>query len=309
MGLFDRLLNLSRAEYLLRPHQIPRKFWREMVDRRRVGVRAARLPWGVDIDVDISESIGWSVYNRGIFETEVTEALWRLARPGDTVVDGGANIGYMTSLLAARVGPAGVVHSFEPHPEIFRELESNAQKWRRSGKCGNLVLHPLALGESRHSAKLTIPADFNYNRGTSRIDAAQQLAEDGTSVTIQVVPLDDVFPADANLAVVKLDLQGYEIFALKGMRRLLDGRRIIHLVFEEEAPFPAPTHDYLRERGYTILGLERSALGLRCVVEGPPRFDPIGSPNYVATSNPENTRARLERGIWRSFGPLSRLGA
>jgi Methyltransferase FkbM domain len=134
------------------------------------------------------------------------------------------------------------------------------------------------------------------------------LSEGGTSVTIQVVPLDDLFPTDARLAVVKLDLQAYEIFALKGMRRLLESRRILHLVFEEEAPFPAPTHEYLRERGYTILGLERRALGLRCVLEGAPRFDPIGSPNYVATINPEDTRARLERGIWRSFGPLSRLG-
>jgi hypothetical protein len=106
---------------------------------------------------------------------------------------------------------------------------------------------------------------------------------------------------------VKLDLQGYEIFALKGMRRLLESRRILHLVFEEESPFPAPTHEYLRERGYAIFGLERRALGLRCILEGPPKFDPIGSPNYVATFNPEETRARLERGMWRSFGPLRGL--
>ncbi|MGB2888149.1 MAG: hypothetical protein WBC04_10660 [Candidatus Acidiferrales bacterium] len=59
-----------------------------------------RLPWGLEIAVDLGESIGWSVYTCAIYETAVTKALWRLVKPGDSVVDGGANIGYMTSILA-----------------------------------------------------------------------------------------------------------------------------------------------------------------------------------------------------------------
>jgi FkbM family methyltransferase len=266
----------------------------------------ARVPWGMDIVVDIGESLGWSLHSRGIFETEVTEALWRLVRPGDTVVDGGANIGYMTSLLAVRVGPTGAVHSFEPHPEVFHELGSNAQRWRNSVKCGTLILHEAALGECKSSAWLTVRSD---NRAISSIDPAQQQSQEVGGVRIRVLPLDDVLPPNTTVGVVKLDVEGHEIFALKGMRRMLESRRIRHLVFEELAPFPAATHHYLRELGYVIFGLERKTLGIRCVSEGPPRFDPIGTPNYVATLEPEDTVVRLQRGIWKSFGPMSMLGA
>jgi hypothetical protein len=61
-------------------------------------------------------------------------ALWRLAQPGDIVVDGGAKIGYATSILAARVGPQGKVHSFEPDPRSFGELQRNVTEWEERGQ-------------------------------------------------------------------------------------------------------------------------------------------------------------------------------
>ncbi len=47
----------------------------------------------------------------------MSEVLARLIDPGDTVVDAGANVGYMTVLAAAAAGPTGRVVAFEPHPE------------------------------------------------------------------------------------------------------------------------------------------------------------------------------------------------
>jgi FkbM family methyltransferase len=308
MVSLKRIAGLAKPEYLLRPQQIPRKLWRETADDQRLGVRTARLPWGLDIDVNISESIGWSVYTRGIYETEVTETLWRLAAPGDTVVDGGANVGYMTSVLAVRVGPRGSVHCFEPHPDVFRDLERNVGRWRNSRKCGSFVLHDAALGERQALATLRAPSYFPTNRGTSWIDSGEENGE-GDTIKVQVLALDDVFPSYKIIGVVKLDVEGYGLRALKGMQRMLHERRIRHIIFEELDAFPAATHHFLHELGYRTFGLERKLRGVRCVPERQPRYDPINSPspNYLATADPEFVVSRVQRGIWKSFGPAHRL--
>ena len=56
----------------------------------------------------------------------MTEVLARLIRAGDTVVDAGAHIGYMTILSSACVRSVqGHVVAWEPHPELFAVLERN----------------------------------------------------------------------------------------------------------------------------------------------------------------------------------------
>src|ERR1700751_1727563 len=124
-----------KPEYLFRPNQIPRKLWLESLGRRRE-MKKVPLPWGLEIEVNTGESLGWSVYTRSLFETAVTETLWRLARAGDLIVDGGANIGYMSSLLAVKIGPRGKILCFEPHPKIFQQLRLNVQNWSVGRRCG-----------------------------------------------------------------------------------------------------------------------------------------------------------------------------
>ena len=58
----------------------------------------------------------------------VSEALWRLLDPGALALDVGANIGFMTNLMAWRSGPCGRVLAFEPHPEVFRSLAENVER-------------------------------------------------------------------------------------------------------------------------------------------------------------------------------------
>ena len=72
-----------------------------------------------------------------MYETEVTESLWRLARVGDLAVDVGANIGYMTSILAVKAGARGKINSFEPHPTIFQRLRLNVKTGVPTGAAAN----------------------------------------------------------------------------------------------------------------------------------------------------------------------------
>ena len=65
-----------------------------------------------------------------------TEERWpeaavvrQLIRPGDVVVDAGANIGYLSALLARWVGPSGLVHSIEPIPRPFSCYKIPCRSW------------------------------------------------------------------------------------------------------------------------------------------------------------------------------------
>jgi FkbM family methyltransferase len=295
----------AKPEYLFRPHQIARRLLIE-AKRKKSKPTTVWLPWGYPIIVNPLEIIGWAIYSRAIYELPMTEALWRLAQPGDTVVDGGANLGYATSILAARVGQTGKVHSFEPNPRAFAQLRQNVKVWEQRDGSGRFVLHPDALGARSDVATLHVPESSDWNGGRARIES-QPIDEPGSRVDVHVVALDEVFASGERVSVVKLDLEGFEIDALHGMERMIAERRIDAIVFEEMDPFPAPTHTFLKQAGFSIFGLEYGFLGIQCLRDRQPFTDPVVGPptNFVATFDPDNMVRRLETGLWRSFGPGS----
>jgi FkbM family methyltransferase len=300
---FQSILRAAKPEYLFRPQQILRRVWIERTKKKSTPA-TVWLPWGYPILVDPAEQIGWAIYSRSIYELPLTEALFRLAAPGDIVVDGGANIGYATSILAARVGPTGKVHCFEPNPQVFEKLSRNIEMWEERGQRGRFVLHKEALGARAATATLHIPASFDWNGGRARIESSP-IDEPGTRVTVPVVPLDSLLAQHETISVVKLDLEGFELDALQGMTSLLRERRVKAIVFEEFRPYPAPTHEFLKSFGYSIFGLDYRVRGIECLPEKQPRCDPVYGPpsNYVATWDPAHTIPPLEKGFWRSFGP------
>ena len=76
-----------------------------------------------------------------------------LARSGDVVLDGGANIGHYSILFSKLVGRKGKVYSFEPVPPTFLELEKNLNQ---SGS-KNVESHAFALGEKSGQATIHLP--------------------------------------------------------------------------------------------------------------------------------------------------------
>jgi FkbM family methyltransferase len=300
---FRSIFRAAKPEYLFRPSQILRRLRIEAAAKKSAPA-TVWLPWGYPIVVDPAEQIGWAIYSRSIYELPLTEALFRLAAPGDIVVDGGANIGYATSILAARVGPTGQVHCFEPNPQAFEKLSRNVAVWQERSQRRQFVLHREALGARPATATLHIPASSDWNGGRARIESSP-IDEPGDRVTVPVVPLDSLFGQHQTIAVVKLDLEGFELEALQGMTSLLRQRRVKAIVFEEFRPYPAPTHQLLKDFGYSIFGLDYRVRGIACLAEKQPRCDPVYGPppNYVATGDPAETIPQLEKGFWRSFGP------
>lgn len=302
--IFSRLSALIKPQYILRPRQAIRRIAIEMASTTpRPSAATIRLPWGLEVEVDPRENIGLALYTQGIYELNVTEALWRLAEPGETAVDVGANLGYMSSLLAARLGSAGTVHCIEPHPQVFRRLAENVARWAHQRDCATVLLHEAALGEKSGSICLIVPAGFADNQGESWTEGSASTLPHATSLPVRMIAFDDLIPPRQKVGVVKLDIQGAELSAFEGMRNHLQAKTVRDIVFEESNPFPAPTHIYLRALGYTIFGLTDDFFCVRALADRPPPPHPYkGAPNFLATAAPERATKLLDGRIWKSFG-------
>ena len=94
-----------KPEYLWRPGQVLRR----LAFRPSGQITSLSLPWHCTISACSAEAIGRSIATQGVYDLPLTEAIVRLADPGDTALDLGANIGYCTLVLALSVGPLGRV--------------------------------------------------------------------------------------------------------------------------------------------------------------------------------------------------------
>lgn len=298
------LLNaLRQPYYLLRPSQLFRRISSDFRPARE-GYVLVHLPWEIDILCNPQEAIGHSLVTAGIYDLLLSEMLCRLIDRGDITVDVGANIGYCTGLMAYKSGPSGNVLAFEPHPALFPLLESNVR--RRADRIGPIQLFQLALSDSEGTGMLHEPAGFLHNCGlASLVNGDRAVA--GTPVGIK--RLDSLFSTTSpTVGLVKIDVEGNELAVLAGSESLLRGHAIRDIVFEEFAPFPAPTHVMLQQIGYTIFHSEPCLAGprLRPTERG---FVAPGDrpPNYLATLEPGRAVRRFTQHGWRCLNPPKTL--
>ena len=117
---------------------------------------------------------------------EPAETAWflRIVKPGDTIVDVGANVGYYTIIGSRLVGDKGKVYAFEPEPAKFELLEKNV----RLNGLTNVVLERKALSNRKGTLKLFIA---DKNKGDHRI--YQPEGESRPSVDVEAVRLDEYF--------------------------------------------------------------------------------------------------------------------
>ena len=301
------ILRVARPPYLFQPLQILKRLRLEYLWRSKSEVLVT-LPWGLPIKTNLHEAVGCNIAAEGLYEVEVTESLWRLTESGDLAIDAGANIGYTTSIFGLRVGPKGTVHSFEPHPQVFESLKENVALWKKDPRCGSFVLHEAALGRETGKALLHTSDWFRTNRGTAWIAETAEAAPNQQVIEVPIHNLDSLFGEHDSIGVLKMDVQGHELFILQGMTRLLQQRAVRDIVFEEEAPFPAPSHEFLKSFGYSLFGIQGHFTGVRLLPDAQPSFDPEFGPvpNYLATRDASRALALFKRPLWRSFG-LARL--
>ncbi len=145
------------------------------------------------------------------YEKEI-EFFEEFLRPGDRMLDIGANFGLYALMAAAKVGPTGRVDAFEPFPESFALLERNIainQAYQVYGFC-------LALGEYSSKASLLIHADPGRNSIGSLGDAQKG------AISISVEPLDTILAEPARfIDAIKIDVEGWELAVFRGAAKVL----------------------------------------------------------------------------------------
>jgi FkbM family methyltransferase len=239
------------------------------------------------MEIVLQDSIGRAIYMYGVYEISVTRVFQAVLRPGDTLIDVGANRGYYTLLGAKLVGPSGEVHAFEPVEELRRSLERSVALNRFSG----VVAHAEAVWE-RTGQVAFYEGMAQDNSGLSSI-----MPGPARSVEPKLVPsttLDDLATRVRRIDLVKLDIEGCELPALRGAASVLGSANPPVVVFEATDAKPIAAH--LRSYGYEVRAVHYSKpRGLEFPFLGQP-FDNLYA-SYEA-SNFVAVAARCTRALW-----------
>ena len=170
-----------------------------------------------------SVDIGSHLLTFGIWETHYAEAFRRLIRPGDMVFDIGANHGFYTLLSADATGPTGHVHAFEANPRLAALTTMSVHI---NGFGNRAEVHEVAVGSGKGEVELSF--SHEWSGGGSLFAAGRE-----HSVRCQLVSLDEMFSnPEFRIDVVKMDVEGAEGLALRGMRQLLERSADVRMMIE-----------------------------------------------------------------------------
>lgn len=177
----------------------------------------------------------------------------RFCRPGDTVVDVGANIGEWTLQMAAAVGPAGRVIAIEPVPHMAQALEKSVL----ANNLRQVTIAALAVAERPGEAEFSVE---QANTGGSRLGRFARGAERFDYIKVRLATLDGLLEEAgvARVDFIKIDVEGYELEVLQGARATLaKWRPPLYLeVGAEDDGKRRPMVELLRDAlGYRLLGV------------------------------------------------------
>ena len=149
-------------------------------------------------------------------------AAWRrIIRPGDAVVDGGANYGYWTLVASRLVGPTGRVFSFEANPPTAKRLEANVA----ASEASNVVIHNVALSAESGVATINNAAGNDIGGHASLRRHSGWSWRDSTEIRTvagDTIAITDSWP---RITLIKLDIEGAELTALRGFRKVIERDR------------------------------------------------------------------------------------
>jgi FkbM family methyltransferase len=279
--------HLADPVYLYRPYQILRRlgYMLKGADARE----EASLSWGGTLMVLGEEKNGRAILHRGLMELVVTEACFRLAQPGTLAVDGGANIGHMTSALAHAMRE-GEIWAFEPHPVIFSILSENGSRLKKEVPSVQVETRRVALSGKTGTAEMYVPPRWKENAGIASLEEKSRAG----SVKVSTGKLDEAIEGPIHL--LKLDVEGHEKDVLKGAMEHLEKKTINHVLFEDHQGPGSDVFRLLERKGYRIFGIEKRLTGPVLTERGPE-----GTYNYVATRRHRQCLSAFEPNGWKSL--------
>ena len=166
------------------------------------------------------------------------------------VFDVGANIGYFALLEAHILADQGRIYAIEAEPENARRLQRNVEL----NSYSQIEVLPVAAGAEPSALELSIRGASNIHRMTEILGDKDQTR----TIEVEVVAIDDLvaqrkIPED-ELIVVRMDIEGYEAHAFRGMKKLLSSDRPVYIFVEVHSSCPHRDEviDALEENGFSL---------------------------------------------------------
>src|SRR5262245_22776551 len=222
----------------------PARFTWVVVDlMRRLTPRKPEVTTSIDsglrLQIDPRTAIGRDIYFSGSCEPLLVRLLERILTPGMVVVDAGANIGEITVRAARLVGHRGRVFAMEASPVAIKGLRYNVEL----NHLTNVKICQLAVGDR------DAVTDFLLGEGRASGSSSLFRPHDftGETVPVELVRFDTFLAREHPGAVdlVKLDVEGAELAALKGASKMLSGHTPPIVIFEYN-------HNVAQRAGWTL---------------------------------------------------------
>lgn len=213
---------------------------------------------GFRMAVQPSDLIGRHIYLTGEFDRSTFEVLQDFAQPGDTLLDIGANIGYVSACFLWNIAGSFVV-AVDPQPGVIELLTENLSHFEEKRH----KIFPVAVSDKDGVGHMEICSN---NRGASRLSSSNN--EGGVEVKVwsfsHLLSEAQIEKVD----LIKLDVEGKEENIVSAMAPILDRIRPRAIVFEEHSNKSAPTGPIgmiFGEAGYRIFGIRKTIWSLELV--------------------------------------------
>lgn len=182
----------------------------------------------------------WEPASRELWKKYVSELPFRAV-----VWDIGAYTG-IYSLIAAKQRPDIYVTAFEPHPTIYSTLLDNIN----ANQLHQISAENFAVADENKTCRLNITNNIKMPSGSSLIDIGKPIQ---TTIEINAVTGDEYSRNSLEIpSLIKIDVEGFEIEVLSGMKGLLENHKPIMLIEILSEDVLSKIIDFLSVYGYTI---------------------------------------------------------
>lgn len=220
------------------------------------------------------------------YESETVKLFEKIITPGMHIVDIGAHIGYFSRMYSKLVGESGIVYCFEADPENYALLEKNTKG------LVNVSLHKVAVSEKNGTI------DFYHIDNSTGCHSIVSPDSPSKKITVDSVTLDSLIERGevVDVDLIKIDIEGGEPFAFRGMEKLLRSSAKVKIVAEynEASLVSGGTSgaDFLKQiasYGFTIYFITKNGLVAQSAIpedEQRSYFSRPGDVNLYCTKEP-----------------------
>jgi FkbM family methyltransferase len=229
----------------------------------------------------------------GFYEDVITALYSRILRPGDTAVDGGANLGLHTYPMADLVGPSGRVHAYEVIPTLTATMRNRI----RTASLTQIHLHEQAISDRVEDVSFNwVKNAWGFSGLRSRdygtINPDIEVLRT-TTTTVDSLPEGDL----TRWRFCKLDLEGGEFHALRGSRQAMRRHRPV-VVFEHFIDQGARHYDYSQAEWFAFFReLDYELFDLYGREYGAQNWGDASVPWYLIAAPAQSADAELVRAL------------